>query len=112
MGGKQTKTTTTTTTTERSDIKTKEDSNLFTVNLEVEEKRRKKESNNKQTKKGESFIPFINSLLGAPKHVFVTTKHVFCCDKSMFVVIKLLSRQQFYRDKLTFVATNTCLSRQ
>ena len=57
------------------------------------------------------------------KHVFATTKHVFCLDKSMFVETNIfLSRQnfcrdnylarptQFCRDKLTFVATNTCLS--
>ena len=40
------------------------------------------------------------------KHVFVETKHVFCRDKSMLAVTKLLSRQNHVcRDKI-------CLSRQ
>ena len=52
--------------------------------------------------------------------MFVTTKH-FCPDKSMLVMTKLkifvatniiLSQQKFCQDKLTFVATNMCLSCQ
>ena len=38
-------------------------------------------------------------------HVFVMTKHVFCCNKSMFVAPKVLSRQ-------ISVTTNIILSRQ
>ena len=37
------------------------------------------------------------------KHVFVVTKHLFCCDKSMLVATKLLSRQTY------FVATTVLL---
>ena len=45
-------------------------------------------------------------------YVFVSTKHVFCCDKSMLAAAKLLLRQNYVcRDK-TFVVTDTCLSQQ
>ena len=62
------------------------------------------------------------------KHVFVMTKYIFCCNKSLFASkvcwTKLLSRQIFVAtnvilswqnfccDKLTFVMTNTWLSWQ
>ena len=40
------------------------------------------------------------------KHVFVATKHVFCRDKNMLVVINFLSRQNYVsRDKDVFVVT-------
>ena len=41
------------------------------------------------------------------KHVFVVTKHVFCCDKSMlvFVVTKI-----FCHDKHNFVMTSILFS--
>ena len=38
-------------------------------------------------------------------HVFVMTKHVLCCNKSMLIMTKLLSQQ-------ISVVINTCLSRQ
>ena len=63
------------------------------------------------------------------RHVFVSTKHIFCCDKSMLVTTKPLSRQSYFccnktchdkylswqtfsHNKLTFVMTSTCLSQQ
>ena len=53
------------------------------------------------------------------KHVFVTTKHVFCGDKSMLVTTTCLLRHNFVAtgilmlgQKTCFVMTNTCLSRQ
>ena len=40
---------------------------------------------------------------------FVMTKHVFCCDKSMLVLVtKCLSRQKYFCHDKTFVATNIC----
>ena len=46
------------------------------------------------------------------KHVFVTTKHIFCHDKSMLVTTQLLSQQTSFllqqnvcHNKHTFVAT-------
>ena len=40
--------------------------------------------------------------------IFVATKVVLCCDKSMLVATKLLSRQTYSCCKKTFVATNIC----
>ena len=44
--------------------------------------------------------------------MFVVTKHIFCCDKSMLVATKVtklcLSRERFCCDK-TFVATKMIL---
>ena len=46
------------------------------------------------------------------KHGFMTTEHVFCRDKSMLVVTKVLSRKNYVcRDK-TFVATHICRDKQ
>ena len=42
------------------------------------------------------------------KHVFVTTKHVFCRGKSMLVATKLLSLQNYVCRDNTFVVTNIC----
>ena len=42
------------------------------------------------------------------KHVFVATKHVFCRNRSMLVVKKLLSQQTYFCHDKTFVATNIC----
>ena len=42
------------------------------------------------------------------KHMFVATKHVFCYNRSMLVVKKLLSQQTYFCHDKTFVATNIC----
>ena len=56
------------------------------------------------------------------KYVFVTSKHVFCRDKSMLAATKYFCRDKYlsqlkkkknvFRDKLTFVGTKLCLSQQ
>ena len=48
------------------------------------------------------------SLAGAATSIiFVVTKDMFCCDKHVFVVIKVcLSQQNFCHDKITFVVAN------
>jgi len=57
-------------------------------------------------------------LVGAATSIiFVMTKHVFCCDESMLVVTKHLSKQNYVAAKYfchdkSFVATSTCLSQQ
>ena len=45
------------------------------------------------------------------KHVYVTTKHIFCCDKSMLVAAKPLLRQNYVCCDKTFVVRNTCFWR-
>ena len=46
------------------------------------------------------------TITGGSSISFVATKHVFCCDKSMLVATKVLSRQNYVcRDKHNFVAT-------
>ena len=58
------------------------------------------------------------------KHMFVMTKHIFCCEKSMFAKTKCLSwqnyvcydkiflSQQNFGCKFFVVVTNTCLLQQ
>ena len=41
------------------------------------------------------------------KHVFVKTKHIFCCDKSMLAATKPFLQQNYVCDKV-FVVTNVC----
>ena len=59
-----------------------------------------------------------NTCLLWHKHLFVATKHIFCCKKSMLVATKLLSWQTFFcHDKhmyvtiklIFLVATKVCL---
>ena len=45
------------------------------------------------------------------KHVFVVTKYVFWCDKSMLVATKLLSQQTYFCCNKTFVVSNICRSK-
>ena len=45
-------------------------------------------------------------------HLSVTTKHIFCRDKSMLVGTKLLSRETYFCHDRTFVMTNIILSWQ
>ena len=44
------------------------------------------------------------------KHMFVLTKHIFCHDKSMLVVRKLLSQQTYFVVTIFFAVTNIILS--
>ena len=58
--------------------------------------------------------PVTLSLAGAAaSKIFIATNTRLSRQKTCFVATNIiLSRQDFYRDKLAFVATNTCLSRQ